>query len=162
MWKRTRKYVNLHSCRWIIVQCLAIRRPTDPFWYFTLFGIIWYLVRVFHGIALLALRLGGSGIHFGRGRLSATYHHSSDALNVVMVVVMMMMKGHLTMCDSHHEICKHCPANVFMRVAEHSSSTHLGVFWPECLSLFSRAILSLIQWLIFSNICTPFHHLYLF
>ena len=62
----------------------------------------------FYGIALLALRLGGSGIHFGRGRLSATYHHSSDALNVVMVVVMMMMKGHLTMCDSHHEICKHC------------------------------------------------------
>ena len=81
----------------------------------------------FYGIALLALRLGGSGIHFGRGRLSATYHHSSDALNVVIVVVVMMiMKGHLTM--GIMKFANVVPRNVFMRVAEHSSSTHLGVF----------------------------------
>ena len=92
-------------------------------------------------MALLALRLGGSGIHFGRGRLSATYHHSSDALNVVMVmmmvmakmmvVVMMMMKGHLTIGICMILIMRFAnivTQTVFMRVAEHSSSTHLGVF----------------------------------
>ena len=93
-------------------------------------------------MALLALRLGGSGIHFGRGRLSATYHHSSDALNVVMVmmmvmmtmmVVVMMMKGHLTIGICMILIMRFAnivTQSVFMRGAEHSSSTHLGVDCP--------------------------------